>query len=284
MNIAVASGKGGTGKTTLATALAEAAGGRVQLLDCDVEEPNCHIFVKLPAKTRDQVTVLVPEVVPEKCTACGECSRACRFNAIVSLGAAPMVFSELCHGCGGCLLACPSHALQEAQRVVGYIETSHAGDLTFIQGRLDVGQVLSPPVIRAVRERIDPGELSIIDCPPGTACPMVTAVRGSDYVILVTEPTPFGLHDLRLAVETVREIGIPCGVVVNRSDGSDGLISEYCSAEGITILLRVPNDRRVAEAYSRGDGLLTSLPGLRQELKGLLVRIARFSRRPAEVR
>ena len=261
--IAVASGKGGTGKTTVAVALALSAPGPVQLLDCDVEEPNCHIFLRPEVRGRESVGIPVPQVDEAKCTACGECSALCQYHAIVSLKTAPLVFPELCHGCGGCARVCTAGAIEEVEHPIGTVEVGARDDVRFVQGRLGVGQPMSPPLIRAVKRRAEVGRTTIIDCPPGTSCPVVTAVRGSDFVLLVTEPTPFGLHDLVLAVETVRRLGLPFGVVLNRADAGDGRVDAYCAAEGIPVLLRIPDERRIAEAYSRGEGLLAASPGLR---------------------
>lgn len=229
------------------------SGQVVQLLDCDVEEPNAHIFLKPTITETTPVTVPVPEVDESKCTACGECGKICQYSAIVTLGNKPLVFPELCHGCGGCVLVCPAGAISERPREVGTVESGRAGDVAFVGGRLRVGEAMSPPVIRAVKEHAGDDGLTIIDAPPGNSCPMIAAVRGSDYVVLVTEPTPFGMHDLALAVETVRKLGLPFGVVVNRSDIGDGRATAYCWEQGINVLLEIPEDRRLAEAYSRGD-------------------------------
>ena len=284
MIIAVASGKGGTGKTTIAVTLAAIASAPVRLLDCDVEEPNCHLFINPEITDRRPVEVMVPELVEGRCDACGACSTACRFNAIAAFGAEPLIFPELCHGCAGCVLACPQEALRETERRVGVVESGTAAGHGFTQGLLDVRQVLAPPVIRAAKERINPEQLNIVDCPPGTSCPMVEAVRGSDFVLLVTEPTPFGLHDLKLAVETLAEIGLPCGVVVNRSDGEDRLTVDYCATAGVPVLARIPFDRRIAEVCSRGGTLLEAMPEVRGELVGLLRRAGELATRCVEVR
>ncbi|MBN2162942.1 MAG: ATP-binding protein [Pontiellaceae bacterium] len=269
MKIAIASGKGGTGKTTLSCAMAFAIDGPVRLLDCDVEEPNSHFFVHPAIESAEEVYSLVPEVDPEKCTNCGACGRVCRFSAIVPLVKKTLVFSELCHSCGGCARICPSGAITEVRKRIGTIETGRRDHVEFISGQLDVGQAMSPPVIRAVLNRASEDGLTIVDSPPGTACPFVTAVKGCDAVILVTEPTPFGRHDLGLAVETVRELGVPFGVVVNRSTAEENLISEYCRKENIPLLLQIPEDRRVAQAYSRGRLLTDVMPELRDALRSL---------------
>jgi len=270
MIIAVASGKGGTGKTTVAVNLASVIGRDVCLLDCDVEEPNCHIFLGPVFETTESVAVPVPVIDESRCTGCGECSRMCQFNAIVSLKTEPLVFPELCHGCGGCVRVCPEDAITEGRRDVGVVEVGRAGDVRFVHGRLRLGEAMAPPLIRAVKRHARADRLTILDCPPGTSCPMITAVRGSDVVVLVTEPTPFGLHDLVLAVETVRLLGIPFGVVVNRVGVGDGRVHEYCGSESIPILLEIADDRRIAEGYSRGELVVDTLPDLRRAFLDLL--------------
>jgi MinD superfamily P-loop ATPase len=259
VTIAIASGKGGTGKTTVAVNLALAALEPVLLLDCDVEEPNCHIFLEPPTWERETVGIPVPVVDEVKCNACGECGRICQYHAIVSLKTQPLVFPELCHGCGGCAKACPQGAITETVHEIGVVETGGKGWVELVQGRLHVGRPMSPPLIRAVKKHRGIAT-AVIDCPPGTSCPVITAMRGSDFLVLVTEPTPFGLHDLVLAVETAREIGIPFAVAVNRSDAGDGRVTQYCSREGIRVLLQLPEDRRLAEAYSRGKAAVEALP------------------------
>jgi MinD superfamily P-loop ATPase len=262
LTIAVASGKGGTGKTTLAVALALSAPPPVRLLDCDVEEPNCHIFIGPAIQKRETVSISVPSVDGEKCSSCGECGRICQYSAIISLKTKPLVFPELCHGCGGCAKVCPRDAITEVGREIGVVEVGARDGVQFVQGRLNVGHPMSPPLIRAVKKHLSPEGLNVIDCPPGTSCPVVASVKGSDFVVLVTEPTPFGLHDLKIAVETVRQLGIPFGVVINRADAGDDRVRDYCKREGISVLLELPEDRRVAEAYSRGESILSACPHL----------------------
>ena len=272
MILAVASGKGGTGKTTVAVNLALCSPKPVRLLDCDVEEPNCHIFLKPSIHAREAVSLPVPFVDEAKCNACGECARFCQYHAIVSLRTGALVFPELCHGCGGCAKVCPTGAIKEVEREIGLVETGARDGVEFVQGRLNVGQALSPPVIRAVKRHASAEGLNIIDCPPGTSCPAIASVRGSDFVLLVTEPTPFGLHDLKLAVETVRQLGIPFGVVINCADAGDDHVAEYCRSEGIPVLLEIPEDRRIAEAYSRGETIAEAIPGMREVFTDLLAR------------
>lgn len=268
MKIAVASGKGGTGKTTVAVNLALSVGGPacrepaepVQLLDCDVEEPNCHIFLKPELTDKQVVTVPVPYVDEDKCTACGKCGEICQYSAIVSLKTKPLVFPEMCHGCGGCALVCPENAISEVGREVGVIERGTANHCAFVHGRLRIGEAMSPPLIRAVKKASGSDGLVIIDAPPGTSCPVIEAVKGSDYVILVTEPTPFGLHDLQLAVEMVRKMAILFGVVINRVGIGDDRVHKFCAGEQIPVLVEIPDDRRIAEVYSRGENIVHALP------------------------
>lgn len=273
MMLAVASGKGGTGKTTLSVALALSVAQSVRLIDCDVEEPNGHLFLNLAHLHTQDVTVPVPVVDEKKCTACGACAQICQFNAIVSLGIEAMVFPELCHSCGGCAKVCPTGAITETPVTIGSIMTGTQGHVFYAQGRLRIGHAMSPPVIRAVKRFADQEALTILDCPPGTSCPMITAVRGADFVLLVTEPTPFGLHDLTLAVETMRELGLAFAVAINRSDAGDDRVEQYCRRQQIPVLIRIPDDRRVAEACSRGETLISAMPELRAVLAGLLSRI-----------
>ena len=266
MKIAIASGKGGTGKTTISCALALARPDALTLLDCDVEEPNSHFFIQPRTERLENTYSLVPEVDAEKCTGCGECGRVCQFSAIISLGKKTMVFNELCHSCGACVRICPEGAIHEVQKKTGRLTIGTKGSIRFISGRLDVGQAMSPPVIRETLKYASKDGLTIVDCPPGTSCPYVTAVKDCDVALLVTEPTPFGLHDLKLAVATIRELGIPFGVAVNRATGEENRISEYCEAEGIPLLLQIPEDRRVAVAYSRGQVLNKVMPELHETL------------------
>lgn len=263
MILAIASGKGGTGKTTVATNLARVAadrGAEVSYLDCDVEEPNGHIFLKPEIVTTSPVNVPVPVVDERKCIACGDCAQICQYNAIALLGKTVLVFENLCHGCGGCMMVCPVGAISEGVREIGVVEEGNAQGIRFVHGRLRVGEAMSPPVIREARKRIPSNGLVIIDCPPGTSCPVIHSVRGADFVLLVTEPTPFGLHDLKLAVEMLRVLELPFGVVVNRADVGDDAVFDYCADQAIDVLLRIPDDRRIAEAYSRGQLVADVLP------------------------
>ncbi|MDD5679015.1 MAG: ATP-binding protein [Kiritimatiellae bacterium] len=272
MKIAVASGKGGTGKTTIAVNLAVMLaenGKTVQYLDCDVEEPNGHIFLKPEIDRAENVGIPVPVVDEAKCTGCRKCAEICQYHAITVLKK-PLVFAELCHGCGGCALVCPTGAIKELARTIGVIETGRAGHVGFAQGRLNVGEGMSPPLIRAVKKKAFDNGVSLLDAPPGTSCPVVATVRDTDYVLLVTEPTPFGLNDLKLAVEMIRQLGLRHGVVVNRADSGDWRVREFCVVERVPVLLELPDDRRVAEAYSRGQLALHILPEWRTMFSNLL--------------
>ncbi len=274
ITIAVASGKGGTGKTTISVSLAAVSSEEICLLDCDVEEPNCHIFLDLKDIRSQNVTVQIPYFKKDKCILCGKCSKICRFNAIINLPSGPMIFPELCHSCGGCVRVCKSGAIAEKKVPVGVVEEAVCGNIQFFQGRLDVGRAMSPPVIRAVKEHVSCDFITIIDCPPGTSCPMICAVKDADFVLLVTEPTPFGLNDLKLAVETVRGLKIPFGVILNRSDSGDGRVDDYCANESIPLLLRIPDSRSVAEAYSKGKTIIDAMPIIQGKLMELLNHIA----------
>ncbi len=260
MIISVASGKGGTGKTTIATSLAAVLGSRAQLLDCDVEEPNCHILMKPVLQTCESVTVPVPIVDMDKCTLCGKCGEVCRFSAIVVIGEQVLTFPEMCHGCGGCSLLCPERAISEGSRELGVRESGFAGPVEFVHGRLRIGEAMSPPLIRAVKEKINPHKVAILDAPPGASCPVINTVMGSDFIILVTEPTPFGLHDLGIAVEAISHLAIPLGVILNRSDVGDKEVEKFCAQRGIPLLAEIPHDRQIAEGYARGDLLVISAP------------------------
>jgi MinD superfamily P-loop ATPase len=270
VTVAIASGKGGTGKTTVAVNLALAAARPVHLLDCDVEEPNCHLFLQGSRSGGKVVAIRVPEVDESLCDGCGECGRFCQYHAIVSFGGTPLLFPELCHGCGGCQKVCPRGAIGERERRIGVVETLEAGGVTLIQGRLDIGVAMAPPLIRAVKSSLKQGVPSILDAPPGTSCPVIATLRGADYVVLVTEPTPFGLHDLGLAVEMVEELDVPFGVVINRIGIGDERVYTFCGDKRIPVLLEIPDDRRIAEAYSRGETIVDALPEYRSLFSTLL--------------
>jgi MinD superfamily P-loop ATPase len=276
MIISVASGKGGTGKTTISTSLVAVLGSKAQLLDCDVEEPNCHILAQPILETSETVTLPVPVVDRDKCSLCGRCGEVCRFSAIVVIGDQVLTFPEMCHGCGGCVLLCPEKAITEGPRELGVIETGWAGPVEFVHGRLRVGEAMSPPLIRAVKEKINRSKIAVLDAPPGTSCPVINTVKGSDFILLVTEPTPFGLHDLRIAVDAVSGMGIPLGVLLNRSDLGDDEVPKFCVAKGIPLLAEIPHDRDIAEGYARGELLVTSAPRYIQVFLQLFMEIQKL--------
>jgi MinD superfamily P-loop ATPase len=280
MRIAIASGKGGTGKTTVATGLASvlAKRERVAYFDCDVEEPDGHILLKPEIERTEPIMIPVPWIDEDKCTGCGECCEICHENALARLRDKVLVFPELCSGCGGCSLVCPTGAVREVPRRVGFIGEGSAGAIRFVQGNISVGETKPIPVIRALRERIPDDGLTVLDAPPGTACSVVETLRGADRVILVTEPTPFGLNDLKLAVATARALKSPVGVVINRCDIGDGRVTEYCLREGIEILSEIPNSRSVAEAYAAGILPSEAVPKYRETMTRLSERVLELAR------
>jgi len=272
MILAVASGKGGTGKTTVSVNLARALGSEVALLDCDVEEPNAHLFLRGDLCDEENVTIPIPQVDESLCDGCGECGRFCEYHAIVSFGTTPLIFPEMCHGCGGCAKVCPRKAIREIDRRIGVVETVRAGNVTLIQGRLDVGVATAPPLITAVKARPRNGVHAILDAPPGTSCPVIATLRGADLVLLVTEPTPFGLYDLKLAVDMVRALGIPFRAVINRVGIGDERVHAFCKEENVPVLLEIPDDRRIAEVCSEGRLIVEALPEYRGLFESLLER------------
>ncbi len=278
MIISVASGKGGTGKTTVAVNLALSL-QNVQFLDCDVEEPNAHIFLKPVIEKKEKAYILVPKVDLTKCNYCGKCGQVCAFNAFAVLPAnngkpgSILVFSDLCHGCGACAHFCEQQAIQEVQHEIGVVELGYVDSMHFVHGKLNIGKAMAPPLIRQVLGYIDPRKTVIIDAPPGTSCPVVSAVKASDFCLLVTEPTPFGLNDLVLAVEVLRKLQIPFGVVINRADLGDNKIEEYCTKENIPILMRIPFKREIAEAYAKGEVIVEVFPDYKKEFIELYEKI-----------
>ncbi len=273
LRIAIASGKGGTGKTTVAVSLALALRetGPVQLVDCDVEEPNDHLFICPEFLEREPVELLVPQVDQGRCVRCGACAAACRYGALAVISKGPLVHSELCHGCGLCAMVCPQGAITEVPRTIGRIERGRGRGLDFLQGVLNVGEPMAAPIIERLKDRSHPTPLTVLDVPPGTGCPVIAALKEIDYAMLVAEPTPFGLHDLRAAVEVSHALALPIGVIVNRHGIGTDQVERYCDEEGIPVLLRIPMDRRIAAACARGVPLVEAFP----EWKGPLLELHR---------
>jgi len=276
MKIAVASGKGGTGKTTISVNIAMSLPPPVQLLDCDVEEPNAHIFLKPEIKETKDISRMVPEVDMDKCDYCGACGDICEFKAIAVLkDATVMTFHEMCHGCKGCVMVCPHQAIQATNRIFGQLVKGKAHHVECIHGVLNVGEAMSPPLIGRVQKEIWDNGVSIIDAPPGTSCPMIETVRRADYVILVTEPTPFGLNDLKLAVEAVRLLKIPFGILINRSDIGDQRVTEYAKDEQIPVLMEIPHSRDIAVAYSKGELMIDVMPEMKKQFQQMIEQISK---------
>ena len=275
MRITVASGKGGTGKTTVATNLALALADEhpVQFLDCDVEEPNAHIFLRPKFEAKKPVEKLLPKVDEELCTRCGECAEACEFNAIAVIGKKVLVYNDLCHGCGLCKMVCPVGAISEVPHELGVIEKGTARGFPFSHGLLNIGEAMATPLIHELKMGIDPGALVILDAPPGTGCPTIAAIQGADIALLVTEPTPFGLHDLKAAVGVARSLEVPIGVIINRDGIGDDRVERYCADEGIPVVLKIPFDREIAQLYSQGILLVDVLPEWRERFLSLYERL-----------
>jgi MinD superfamily P-loop ATPase len=276
MKLGIASGKGGTGKTTVAANLAVTLarhGQTVAYVDCDVEAPNGHLFLKPTLAREHPVVRHVPRVDHERCLLCGACARICRFNAIVCLPDQVLVYDELCHSCGGCALVCPAGAITEESHPMGVVKTGAAGSVQFVSGTLNVGEATSPPVIRAAKKAAPAVDWTILDAPPGTACPMIETTRDCDFVLLVTEPTPFGLHDLRLAVEVAKTLQRSCGVVINRTTPRATETLEWCEQMRVPILAEIPDDVAIARAYSQGQLITESVPGLQQIFDQLRLRL-----------
>ncbi|MBO3802689.1 MAG: ATP-binding protein [Candidatus Brockarchaeota archaeon] len=269
MLISVASGKGGTGKTTVAVNMALSLEGCVQLLDCDVEEPNAYIFLEPEISEVRPIRVPIPKIDEGLCDYCGKCAKFCEFHAIAVAGKGAIFFPEICHGCGGCSLVCPKKAIVEHAKIVGEVRVGKAGHVELVYGTLEVGEPMPGPVIREVKREIDRKKEAIIDAPPGTSCPVVESVYGSDYCLLVTEPTPFGLHDLKLMVQTLKELGIRHGAIVNRAGIGDRKVYEYCKNERIPILLEIPFDRRIAELYSKGVPFVREMRDWKENFRSL---------------
>jgi MinD superfamily P-loop ATPase len=276
MNIAIASGKGGTGKTTVATNLALYLADtteKVQYIDCDVEEPNGHLFLNPHISEMVDATIPVPDINVNKCNACGKCVSFCQYRALVRLGKSVLVYPELCHGCGGCTLICPNSAISEIKRTIGTVKIGMSTTIKFVDGHLNIGEAMSPPLIRNVLNFTDPYLINIIDSPPGTSCPVIASIRNADFVLLVTEPTPFGLHDLGLALDMIDELHVPHAVLINRSDMHNTDAENFCNKRNVMIAGKIPDDRRIAEAYSKGKMIINEIPEINTIFQSLWERI-----------
>lgn len=273
MILTVASGKGGTGKTTVSVNLAVLASRNnrnVHFCDCDVEEPNAHLFLLPELEEKKQITLPLPIVDQDLCSHCGKCAEICEYNAIISLPKKTIVFEDLCHACSGCWLVCPEKAIAQGERIIGDTETGYTGELQFTHGRLRIGETQVPPLVEAVTATADKAKLVIRDAPPGVTCPAVATLHGSDFVLLVTEPTPFGLSDLKVTVELVRDLELPCAVLVNRDGSGDDRVNEYCREEGLHLLPGLPFRRDVAESISRGELIIDTIPEMKIAFQKLL--------------
>ncbi len=273
MILAVASGKGGTGKTSVSLCLARMLGSDSLLLDCDVEEPNCHLFTGGKCDFSESVAVEIPRVESAQCTGCGICVAKCRFHALAQLGKRILIFPELCHSCGGCMRSCPEKAMKNETYEIGKIETRNSMHFRLMSGVLNVGQGMGGPLIRSLKKKAEGANVAILDAPPGNSCAMVSTIRDCDAVILVTEPTPFGLHDLRLAAEVLRKTKTRGGVILNRAGEGDEQIEEYCRKEKIPLWMKIPFSREAAEAYSKGKILLDVMPYLEKDFQNMWKKI-----------
>jgi len=274
MIISIASGKGGTGKTTIAVNLAlSLSQGTVQLIDCDVEEPNSHLFLTPSIHRVTSVGIPVPRINESKCTYCGKCAQVCEYHAMAVLLKNVLVFDELCHGCGACSYLCPEKAIFEVEREIGIVQEGDANGINFVNGVLNIGEPMASPLIRKVKQKVQKERIVILDAPPGTACPVIESVKGSDFCLLVTEPTPFGLNDLELAVGMLEKLGIPKGVVVNKADIGDRGVWDYCTMKNIPILMEIPMDRKIAESYSKGIPLVIENPSYIPQFLNLIEKV-----------
>jgi MinD superfamily P-loop ATPase len=288
VKLAIASGKGGTGKSSIATNLAyllAESGRTITVLDCDVEEPNCHLFLRGQTTNEELASVKVPTIDPCKCIGCQDCASACRYKALCVLGKTKpfnvMVFHELCHSCGACSIVCPSGAISETDRVIGKtisttVPISSSYSLSLVYGVLNIGEAKSPPLIRQLRERSYPSSHQIIDAPPGTSCAPISAVEDSDYVLMVAEPTAFGANDLVLALDMVKAIGVPRGIVINKAGSNNSLIEKIAQERGIAIIARIPENRAIAECYANGELIVQALPNMKSYFKPIVELVERL--------
>jgi len=277
MIISIASGKGGTGKTTVAVNLAlSLLNKEVQYMDCDVEEPNAHLFLKPSIQRVTSVGIPVPRINETKCTSCGQCAKVCEYHAIALIVKTVLVFDEMCHGCGACSYLCPEKAILEVEREIGIIQEGYANGISFINGTLNIGEPMASPLIRKVKLGIQKDKIVILDAPPGTSCPVIETVKGSDFCLLVTEPTPFGLNDLELAVGMLEKLGIAKGVVINKADIGDGGVWDYCKSKKIPVLMEIPMDRKIAESYSRGIPIVADHPSYIEKFHDLFIKVEKL--------
>ncbi|MEW6173799.1 MAG: ATP-binding protein [Bacillota bacterium] len=277
MIVAVASGKGGTGKTTVATGLALSLEKEMCFLDCDVEEPNAHLLLHPVIASAEPVYLPVPVFVPDRCSGCGYCLDVCNYNALALIADKVIVFEQMCHGCGGCIGLCPTGTFEEGRRAIGVVEEGRTGKIFFAHGKLNVGEALVPPIIKNLRQRLDTVMPTVIDCPPGASCPVVQSVRGVDFCLAVTEPTPFGRHDLEAVVEMLKILGVPCGVVINRADLGDAGVKDFCNEKGIPVLAEIPFDEEVVRSAAAGVAVTERNPSWRRVFRGLWGEIERLT-------
>ncbi len=270
MKIAVASGKGGTGKTTISVSLALASNKPVTFVDCDVEEPNAHIFLKPDISGSEEFYLTVPEVIEDRCNYCAKCRDLCQFNAITVFGHTIMAFPDMCHSCGGCFLVCDQKALKQGKRQIGKVEWGTSGHIKVFQAALRVGEAMASPLIKVVKKKAEEREIVIYDAPPGTSCPVINTVRDADYVLLVTEPTPFGLHDLKLAAAVMKELKLPFGVILNKAGIGFSKVNKWCEENDIPLHMEIEFDKDLASAYSRGIPIVEAVDGLKKQFADLL--------------
>lgn len=272
--IAVASGKGGTGKTTVSTSLALCS-GKCTVLDCDVEEPNSHLYLSPELADVETVCIPTPVIDEDRCTHCSKCSSFCEYNALAVLPSQVLVFPAICNGCGGCSIVCPENAVSEKDRVIGHIQGGKAGDISFFRGLLTVGEARSVPIIRSLKTHAAKEGITILDSPPGSSCPVVETLEGVDYVILVTEPTPFGIHDMDIVVSVVRDMGIPCGVVINKDGIGSELAHSYIESKGLTLLASIPHSMKAAKSGSNAVPIVEAIPELKERFEMIIEKIGK---------